>query len=420
MCKIKRTVCLLLALVMTSLPLVSCGKPSAGWKGDGSTAVGGGNVGGGDVTDKTGDGLIHGSTTDYTGEFERGGGYLGSYMWGDFVFRNGYMQNDGGYTSYIIFRDTSDPNGEWLPLDCDLLHGEATDKLDADIEAFGLIVDKKLTAENGGVPVFIIAYTVEYTEKNNSHNGRLETKVALFDMKTQKLTVIKDGIDDMRVSTVYLYRDTLYFYTSPIHYAGGDDTFFVNLNKVNTDGSGYSVMDNRDKVAMDIDYIADGAVYYSLDGKIYSSALDFSGLSYLFDAYRVCYADSEYVYYLTAEDLTMTSYDTAFSLCRKSRADISAPAETLLSSDVLTGRTWGSYDFFGGDLYYVTETEGGEALNLYDIKKGESKKIFESEEGAGLAYAASDRVLLVIRKAGYVCVNKETGEVTRFDEWSNL
>lgn len=421
----KRFICLILALIMTALPLASCGgTPSTGGDGTGNGASDAETGGSGDDSDKNGDGLIHGSAPENIGEFARGNGFFFPYAWGDFVFQSdAYEPNEDGYIDYIVFHDMDDPSGGWLPLCCDLARGESSDKFDARISSAQLIVDEAAAVKNGGVPVFIIAYTVERTEKINSHNKEYETKVASFDMKSRKLTILKDGLNDVYIGAICIYRSTLYFATQLGYALSGDNLVYI-INKIDLDGSEYAVLENEQQVEwIELDYIADDVIYYSRGGKIYSSALDFSGFTYLFDGYRVCYSDSEYVYYLTAEDLTMTDYDTAFSLCRRKLGDPLSEAETVLSSDVLTGRDWSNY-YRGedGDFYYkvVSPNDGTTVFYSYNCRTGDHKKIFTAEHPHfSIAFATDDRIILQDWDGVLYFIKKETGEYTTIVRWHN-
>lgn len=405
----KKVICFLLALVMTALSLASCDRgPSAGG-GTGDVGTGGN----GDDTDKNGGGLIHGNTYG-DGEFAVGGGF---YAWGDFMFNEVSVQTDHGVVIGIVFHDMADPEAEWMVLDFGLAECDIPKGFEASVDHTALLVDDAATAENGGVPVFAAVYTLELSEESNPHNKRSETRVAAFDMKTQKLTMIKSGIEGSLCSAAYLYKGRLYFDTQPLYDDEEHGEFFRTLNMIKLDGGEHKTMDGFDTVLLSLDYIADDVIYYSAGGKIYSSALDFSGLSYLFDAYQVFYEDSEYIYYLTSEDLT-TNYDTSFSLCRKKVDDISAPAETLLSSDVLTGRNCTDYGLFGSDLYFETKTDDGNSvIYRYDIKTGEYGKLLEHEGDVSVGYSTGDYLLAYVRKGPYICVDKETGEYTTLERW---
>ncbi len=407
----KRIICFLLALVTAAMTLAACDTQPAGGDGTGGAETGD-------------DGLIYGSASGNIGEFAQGCGYYNPYVWGDFVFQSrAYEHNNDGYIDHIVFHDMDDQSGGWLPLGCDLTRGESSDKFDADIDSAQLIVDEAATAKNGGVPVFIIAYTVERTDKDNLHNREYETKIASFNMKSRKLTILKEGLNDVFIGAIYTYRNTLYFATQLSHAVSGENIVFI-INKINLDGSEYAVLGNEDETEwIELDYIADDVIYYSRGGKIYSSALDFSGFTYLFDGYRVCYSNSEYIYYLTAEDLTMTSYDTAFSLCRRKLGDPLSEEETVLSSDVLTGRDW-SYYYRGkdGDFYYqaVSPNDGTTVFYSYDCRTGEHKEIFTSENpDCRIVSATDDRIILQGDGGTYYFVKKETGEYTTIVRWHN-
>ena len=406
MWKIKRIVCFLLALVTAALMLAACDTQSVG----------------GDGTDSGGDGLIYGSAPGNIGEFAQGGGYTNPYVWGDFVFQtDAYEHNKDGYIDHIVFHDMDDPSGGWLPLCCDLTRGESSDKFDADIASAELIIDDEATAKNGGVPVFIIAYTVERTEKDNVHNREYETKIASFDMKSRKLTILKEGLNDIRIGYIFTYRNTLYFETGHAKTASGENRVYI-INKINLDGSGYAVLEIEEETGwFQLDYIADDVIYYSRGGKIYSSALDFSGFTYLFDGYSVCCSDGEYLYYQTAEDLTMTDYDTAFSLCRRKLGDPLSEEETVLSSDVVTARYGGGYSFGDGYFYYDNDmSDGTTVFYSYDCRTGEHKKIFTAENSHyWIVSATDDRVIIQDWDGVYHFVKKDTGEYTTIVRWHN-
>ncbi len=398
----KRLICFIIALVMAALTLASCDTAPEGGDGTGD-----------------GDGLIHGSATGNIGEFAIGGGFSGAYVWGDFMFIEGSVQTDSGVMSRIVFRDITDPKAEWVVLDCDFAQDDIPEGFDASIEQIELVVDDEATAENGGVPVFAVVYTLDIFEKSNVHNRWSETRVATFDMKTQKLTIIKSGIDGSLCSNVCSYKGRLYFDTQPFHADEEHGEFFRTLNMFELGGGEYATMDGFDTVLLSLDYIADDVIYYSAGGKIYSSALDFSGLSYLFDAYQVFFSDGEYIYYLTTEDPT-ARFDTSFSLYRKRSADKSAAGEVVLSSDVLTGRSCTDYSLFGSDLYLETETDGGgSVIYRYDIKTGEYGKLIEHEGSISVWYSTRDYVLAYVRKGPNICVDKKTGEYTTFEDWQN-
>lgn len=416
----RRIICFLLALVMTSLPLASCGgKPSAG-AGDGNTASGGGNVSSGDVTDKTGDVLIHGSASENIGEFAVGGDHWAPYVWGGFIFSEGAEQTDHGIFSRIIFRDMTDPESEWMSLlDCDLEEYDVPVGFKAVASDIEIVIDDEATAENGGVPVFVIAYTLDIFENNNSHNHRYETRVATFDMKTQKLTTIGSVPDGSLAGTVYMYHGAIWFGTTVFDSEQGKSIASKHMITVKDGEYTLTTVDGTSYPSLR--YIADGVIYYSDLEKVYSSALDFSGLSYLFDAYEVICADSEYIYYLTV-DLTETFVTTSFALCRKKLGDISAPGEVVFSSEDLTGDSAAGYGCycFGGDLYVRTEIENeGSVICLYDIKTGEYRKLIESEEEIYPTSSSIDYLLAQGSGELYICVDKKTGEITSFERWQN-
>lgn len=400
----KRLICFIIALVMAALTLASCDTAPEGGDGTGD-----------------GDGLIHGSATGNIGEFAIGGGFSGAYVWGDFMFIEGSVQTDSGVMSRIVFRDITDPKAEWVVLDCDFAQDDIPEGFDASIEQIELVVDDEATAENGGVPVFAVVYTLDIFEKSNVHNRWSETRVATFDMKTQKLTIIKSGIDGSLCSNVCSYKGRLYFDTQPFHADEEHGEFFRTLNMFELGGGEYATMDGFDTVLLSLDYIADDVIYYSRGGKIYSSALDFSGFTYLFDGYSVCCSDGEYLYYQTAEDLTMTDYDTAFSLCRRKLGDPLSEEETVLSSDVVTARYGGGYSFGDGYFYYDNDmSDGTTVFYSYDCRTGEHKKIFTAENSHyWIVSATDDRVIIQDWDGVYHFVKKDTGEYTTIVRWHN-
>lgn len=408
----KKLICFILAIVMTALPLVSCDRgPSAGG------GTGSGDAASGDVTDKNGGGLIHGSASG-DGEFAVGGGTDGAYVWGDFIFCHGSIQTDHGVMGRVVFRDMTDPDSDWMVLDCAFEEYDIPDGFEAYVHSIKLVADDKAAAENGGVPVFVIVYTLDIFEKSNVYNSRYETRVAAFDMNTQKLSMLKSGIDGELYGDICIYHGAVYFCTTVRD--SEQDKSKASIHMIRADSGEYTVTSADDSAYSRPMYIADGVIYYSDGEKIYSSALDFSGFSYLFDAYRVVYVDSEYMYYLTPDDGSGDNAFPSFSLCRKRIGDMSSPTETLISCEELTGGASGFYYCFGSDLYLETETDnGGSVIYRYDIKTGEYGKLIEHEGSLSVRYSTRDYVLMSVRKGPYICFDRKTGEFTTFERWQN-
>ena len=249
------------------------------------------------------------------------------------------------------------------------------------------IVDKELTAENDGMPVF---YALQNLSKWADDGKTILNygEIILYDMATNTGKTIISEIPGT-VSEFGLYSDTLLFKVDE-----ADEGW--NIYAIGVDGKNLRKIPNPDKNKCGLQTVYDGKVYYTIGGtKLYRCNLDdLSDSEYIFDIQSLAiksFVCGDYIYYtrnqhkVNFEKGSITAYD----LYRRPLDNLEK--EELFIKDITRGQMMGknfyyytadnctvipnlngsnsskvSYDFGWGVLYCLN-TETLESSEVYNI-----------------------------------------------------
>ena len=318
-------------------------------------------------------------------------------VYNDTIYYNCYSLS-ASIPTKIKYQNLNNIRPSGAELGADPLSSESLGGLFAGVDEWPFfLVDEEATAENGGIPVFIICCNYSGVYKIFSYNS-----------KDNKVNTIHTELENMH--WLALYGDYIFYVTNE-----GDKGWIIH--RVKKDGTGYAEMENKDALSHSIHFIYEDKIYYSQGSKkIYSMNLDFSGSEYICDALvnpSPFIADG-YIYYFAVRPTPVgDGTNNAWELCRRNLTDLSK--EETVIKDIGVGM------HRNGIFYYFKYNSDGTAYNKntiygYKVKTGESFVALDNPAiQGGFTYLGWNEEYLVCRftkdrKSYYLVVNIETGE----------
>ncbi len=257
-----------------------------------------------------------------------------------------------------------------------------------------ILVDEALTAENDGYPVLLFAHI-------NLRSNNVCYQIFLYDLKTNKITMIKDKIRD-NVQSLCLYGDYIIYTTNE-----GDDGY--NIHRVMKDGSGYMKLENPENELYRVIEVYDDRVYF-YDGalQVYSMSLDFDDVEYVLSYAGMSdpFIRDGYIYYPqyveTIEfENDVTGEVTYYPSCNLCRSSISNPSESeVLINNFYSGMfSDNTYFYYLANPYVMdcgVDNYGSDVLYSLDFATGETKIVYDEFESDVLRYIgfASDDYII--------------------------
>ena len=239
------------------------------------------------------------------------------------------------------------------------------------------LVDPVASAQNNGVPVILIVN--EISTRLGIGSSISHWQVLSFNMKTQKVKVIIDNIPD-KVNSMMMYRDRLYLTAD----SGDRGSTIYSLN---TDGTDVQTMENPEKEKRWIVYAAGGRLYYLVGSTfLFSCNADFSDVQFhqqINQNVRLMVHDG-YLYFPEKQEA-----QTYGEIRHISYHYYRAPFSDLTKKELVLENIYGAGAPQGTVLPFrkvedIGKNEKGRVcfrgLYLFDVKTGEVKTVFQSEE----------------------------------------
>lgn len=318
-------------------------------------------------------------------------------VYNDTIYYNCYSLS-ASIPTKIKYQNLNNIRPSGAELGADPLSSESLGGLFAGVDEWPFfLVDEEATAENGGIPVFIICCNYSGVYKIFSYNS-----------KNNKVNTIHTELENME--WLALYGDYIFYET----YEGDKGKI---IHRVGKDGTGHAEMENKDALSYSIHFIYEDKIYYSQGSrKIYSMNLDFSESVYICDALvnPSPFISDGYIYYFAVRPTPVgDGTNNSWELCRRSLADLSKEETVLKNICVGMHRN--------GIFYYFKYNSEGTACNKnivygYKVKTGESFVALDNPAiQGGFTYLGWNEEYLVCRftkdrKSYYLVVNIETWE----------
>jgi len=239
-------------------------------------------------------------------------------------------------------------------------------------------VDTVASTKNGGVPVLLFAGVYSYTVKTpaNPNHVIVKHRIGSFDMKTQKLVILKDEIDGTPMNFAIYENRILYV----IHTEENGSSLY---SLSTSDGEDEKCLPNPDKTVFNLLYAWDGRIYYYMkanDATLLSCNMDFEDQRshFAIEVYPDPFIIDGKIYYGVQNPISTPENGNvvhSYKICCRDLSN--AEEEKTVLTDVLAGTLFGKSYFYYSASDYNAETSGYHVLYRLDLNTGESRKVFE-------------------------------------------
>jgi len=335
-----------------------------------------------------------------------------------------YYQTDYTRESTIKYQNLKNPHENSVMLYNDTFGGE--DPFKAVADSF-IIVDEKATAENGGMPVLIIAMN---TYKNEDVGT--DFKIVRFDQATNTLKVITEKTTGEKVNSAFLCGDTLYF---QMWSQNEKEEYSFNYYKMNKDGGEITTLDNAIKTETEVLSIIGKTVYLldSVAGMVYKTDINFESFEKMTKYSDICfepYIADGFLYYADKyREVDVEGNKVRVSdVYRKPLEGFKEASPELIIENAVYARGYGSRivyfeagdsEFFKDRIFTVNKLP---VLKLYDISTGNSTVLSdkrggdENERHTGAIGCNADYIWYLCADGKYYFIDIQTNSISDFNK----